>query len=97
MMNRRNFLAAAAVAFAPAMFVRAAETKRKVVVVGGGLAGLSCAYELRKLGFEAIVLKGRDEQEAGSRRCARILIGPVGRDRSDTHSGYAPYDAGLCA
>ena len=50
MMNRRNFLAAAA-AFAPAMFVRAAETKRKVVVVGGGLAGLSCAYELRKLGF----------------------------------------------
>ena len=56
MMNRRNFLAAA---FAPAMFVRAAETKRKVVVVGGGLAGLSCAYELRKLGFEAIVLEGQ--------------------------------------
>jgi len=60
MMNRRNFLAAAAAAaFAPAMFVRAAETKRKVVVVGGGLAGLSCAYELRKLGFEAIVLEGQ--------------------------------------
>ena len=59
-MNRRNFLAAAAAAaFAPAMFVRAAETKRKVVVVGGGLAGLSCAYELRKLGFEAIVLEGQ--------------------------------------
>ena len=59
MMNRRNFLAAAATAFAPAMFGRAAETKRKVVVVGGGLAGLSCAYELRKLGFEAIVLEGQ--------------------------------------
>ena len=60
MMNRRNFLAAAAAAaFAPALFVRAAETKRKVVVVGGGLAGLSCAYELRKLGFEAIVLEGQ--------------------------------------
>lgn len=59
-MNRRNFLAAAAAAaFAPAMFVRAAETKRKVVVVGGGLAGLSCAYELRKLCFEAIVLEGQ--------------------------------------
>jgi monoamine oxidase len=60
MMNRRNFLAAAAAAaFAPASFVRAAETKRRVIVVGGGLAGLSCAYELRKLGFEAIVLEGQ--------------------------------------
>jgi monoamine oxidase len=60
MMNRRTFLAAATVAaFAPVKFVRAAETKRRVVVVGGGLAGLSCAYELRKLGFEAVVLEGQ--------------------------------------
>jgi monoamine oxidase len=60
MMNRRNFLAAtAAAAFAPASFVRAAETRRRVIIVGGGLAGLSCAYELRKLGFEAIVLEGQ--------------------------------------
>src|SRR5260370_38751374 len=64
MMNRRNLLAAAA-AVAPGMFVRAAETKRKVAVVGGGPAGLSCAYELRKLGFEAIVLEG--EGGAGGR------------------------------
>ncbi len=60
MMNRRTFLAAAAVAaFAPRAFARAAETKRRVVIVGGGLAGLSCAYELRKLGFEAFVLEGQ--------------------------------------
>src|SRR5580698_6724664 len=60
MMQRRNVLGeAAAAAFAPAMFVRAAETKRRVVVVGGGLAGLSCAYELRKLGFKTIVLEGQ--------------------------------------
>ncbi len=59
-MNRRNFLtAAAAAAFAPASFVRAAGAQRRVIVVGGGLAGLSCAYELRKLGFEAIVLEGQ--------------------------------------
>src|SRR5258708_1898440 len=63
MMNRRSFLAAAATAaagaFAPATFVRAAEGRRRVVVVGAGLAGLSCAYELRKLGFEVVVLEGQ--------------------------------------
>jgi hypothetical protein len=59
-MNRRSFLAAAAAtAFAPATFVRAAERRRRVVVVGAGLADLSCAYELRKLGFEVVVLEGR--------------------------------------
>src|SRR5580698_4749965 len=60
MMNRRNFLAAAAAAaFTPTAFVRAAGTKQRVIVVGGGLAGISCAYELRKRGFDAIVLEGQ--------------------------------------
>src|SRR5260221_11814148 len=60
MMNRRSFLAAAAAAaFAPATLLRAADGKRRVVVVGAGLAGLSCAYELRKLGFEVVVLEGQ--------------------------------------
>ena len=60
MMNRRSFLAAAvAAAFAPTTLLRAAEGKRRVVVVGAGLAGLSCAYELRKLGFEVVVLEGQ--------------------------------------
>src|SRR5258707_1022937 len=60
MMNRRSLLAAAAAAaVAPATLLRAAEGKRRVVVVGAGLAGLSCAYELRKLGFEVVVLEGQ--------------------------------------
>lgn len=60
MLNRRDFLAgAAAAAFTSARFVRATEAKRRVVVVGGGLAGLSCAYELRKLGFDVVVLEGQ--------------------------------------
>jgi monoamine oxidase len=59
MMNRRSFLAAAAAAFAPVTLLRAAEGKRRVVVVGAGLAGLTCAYELRKLGFEVVVLEGQ--------------------------------------
>src|SRR5258707_15434993 len=60
MMNRRSSLGAgAAAAVAPATLLRAAEGKRRVVVVGAGLAGLSCAYELRKLGFEVVVLEGQ--------------------------------------
>jgi monoamine oxidase len=56
------------------MFVRAAETKRKVVVVGGGLAGLSCAYEPRKLGFEAIVLEGQG-RAGGNNGTVGVLLG----------------------
>jgi monoamine oxidase len=53
-MNRREFLAAAgAAAFA------SAATTQKVIIAGGGLAGLVCAHELRKRGFEVIVLEGQ--------------------------------------
>jgi monoamine oxidase len=59
-MNRRRFLGAAAdLTLFPSAFVTAANKRRKVVIAGGGLSGLSCAYELRKLGFEAIVLEGQ--------------------------------------
>jgi monoamine oxidase len=34
-------------------------TGRKVIVLGGGLAGLSAAWELQKLGFEVTVLEGQ--------------------------------------
>ena len=60
LMHRRDFLTAAgAMALAPARLLHAAETKRRVVIVGGGLAGLSCAYELRKRGFEVKLLEGQ--------------------------------------
>jgi len=62
-MNRRAFLAAlAATALAPAAnaaFAPLPEPRRKVVIVGGGLAGLSCAYELQKHGFDIVVLEGQ--------------------------------------
>lgn len=58
-MNRRDFLTgASAAAFFRGVYLPAAPTKRKVVIVGGGLAGISCAYELRKRGLEVIVLEG---------------------------------------
>lgn len=33
----------------------------RVIVVGGGFAGLSTAYELESLGYEVVVLEGREE------------------------------------
>jgi monoamine oxidase len=37
-----------------------ADGAKRVVVIGGGLAGLSCAYELRAAGYEVNVLEARD-------------------------------------
>ena len=53
MLNRREFLASVA----GAAILRGASTP-KVVIAGAGLAGLCCAYELRKRGFEVVVLEG---------------------------------------
>src|SRR6266853_2395080 len=95
MMNRRSFLvAAAAGAFAPATLVRAAEGKRRVVVVGGGLAGLSCAYKLRKRGFEAIVLEGQGR--AGG-RAGSAIAGRRDRLSPESLSASIPCGHGMCA
>jgi monoamine oxidase len=62
-MNRRAFLGAlAAAALAPsanAALAPFATPRRKVVIVGGGLAGLSCAHELQKYSFDVAVLEGQ--------------------------------------
>jgi monoamine oxidase len=71
-MNRRSFLAAAASSVAVDFAVPAKRAipfaggnRRKVIVVGGGLAGLSCAYELRKYGYDVVLLEG--QERAGGR------------------------------
>ena len=43
----------------------------KVVVLGGGIAGLVAAYELRELGYECTVLEAR--HRPGGRRFRRRL------------------------
>ena len=63
--TRRRFLestAIAATAMAAAPLVRAAKpsaTTKRVVVVGAGLAGLTCAYRLKQAGIEATVYEAQ--------------------------------------
>lgn len=59
-MNRRTFLKGAAIAaFRPLSFAAGGTRQKRVIIVGGGLSGLSCGYELRKLGIEVLVLEGQ--------------------------------------
>ncbi len=52
MLNRREFLASTASAS-----LLPARSPKKVIIGGGGIAGLCCAYELHKLGHEVTVLE----------------------------------------
>lgn len=63
-MKRRDFLrtgvtAAAGLAFTGNVLARVSPPKQKVIVAGGGLAGLVAAYELDKIGFDVKVLEAQ--------------------------------------
>jgi len=50
----------------------------KVVVIGGGVAGTSCAYHLAKFGWKNIVLVERDQLTSGTTWHAAGLVGQLG-------------------
>jgi monoamine oxidase len=63
-MKRRDFLlssvgAAAGLALTESVLARVSPPRQKVIVAGGGLAGLVAAYELDKLGFDVKVLEAQ--------------------------------------
>jgi monoamine oxidase len=60
-MNRRQFLALAPALAQTAAGAQSSGRKKRVLVMGAGIAGLSCAYELMRRGHDATVL------EAGGR------------------------------
>jgi monoamine oxidase len=79
MNTRREFLAFMAAAFAPAVAqlprLQGRGPAQRVIVLGGGLAGLCAAYELQNLGHTATVLEG--QTRAGGRvRTLRESFGP---------------------
>ena len=50
---------------------------REVIVVGGGFAGLSAAYELESLGYRVTVLEGQEEVGGRVQSCRKIVPGNV--------------------
>jgi glycine/D-amino acid oxidase-like deaminating enzyme len=50
----------------------------KVVVIGGGVAGTSCAYHLAKNGWKDTVLLERDQLTSGTTWHAAGLVGQLG-------------------
>jgi monoamine oxidase len=45
---------------APLKGLSSRQTHKRVVVVGAGLSGLACAYELNALGYDVVVIEARD-------------------------------------
>ena len=56
----------------------------KVVVIGGGVVGCSCAYHLAKFGWKDTILLERDQLTSGTTWHAAGLIGQLGASQTIT-------------
>ena len=56
----------------------------KVIVIGGGVAGTSCAYHLAKFGWKDVILLERDQLTSGTTWHAAGLLGQLGASSTIT-------------
>ena len=56
----------------------------KVIVIGGGIAGCSCAYHLAIFGWKDVVLLERDQLTSGTTWHAAGLVGQLGASQTIT-------------
>ena len=97
-MNRRDALkiGGAAIAGRLAATATPAQTsgrKKKVIVVGGGIAGLACAYELMKRGHEVVVLEATGRTGGHVRTVHDPLADGLYADVGAEHFYYPGYTA----
>jgi monoamine oxidase len=76
---------------AHAFELEGAGNNKKVVILGAGLAGMTCAYELTKLGYQCTILEAR-ERTGG--RCWSIRNGSK-HTETDKPTVTAAFDEGL--
>lgn len=65
-----------------------ADVKRKVLVVGGGIAGLSAAMELKERGFDVTVVES-EGRVGGRLRTESVEVGPDGTSLEIEHGYHA--------
>ena len=53
-------------------------SEAKVIIIGGGIAGCSCAYHLAKFGWKNVVLLERDQLTSGTTWHAAGLVSQLG-------------------
>ena len=63
---------------------------KKIIIAGGGLAGMTCAYELTKLGYQCTILEARSRSGG---RCWSIRNGSVNTE-TGTPAVTAKFDEG---
>ena len=96
-MNRRDVLKLGSTAIAGTLAASAAPQtggkKKKVIVMGGGIAGLSCAYELMKRGHEVVVLEATGRTGGHVRTMHDPLADGLYADVGAEHFYYPGYTA----
>ncbi|MGI4806198.1 MAG: flavin monoamine oxidase family protein [Janthinobacterium lividum] len=76
---------------APAFELQGSGAGKKVIILGGGLAGMTTAYELTKLGYNCTILEARER--AGG-RCWSVRKGSINNEIASPQQ-VAAFDEGL--